>query len=164
MADVDVSSSRCAGCVLVALRGELDICDATRLARALSAAAAPGSPVIVDLAGLTLADCSGLGALVCARKQVLHTGGDLLLAAPERPVLRLHSLIGVIDWLPVFASVDEAASGDGRPPAPGWRTGEQVDGQTSAWNGDAAPARDDTPAVRSRYVATGDVHAERRLP
>jgi anti-anti-sigma regulatory factor len=49
MADIDVSSSRCAGYVVVALRGELDIRQATPLARALSAAAASGSPVIVDL-------------------------------------------------------------------------------------------------------------------
>jgi anti-sigma B factor antagonist len=150
VADIDVSSSRCAGYVLVALRGELDVCDAPRLARALSAVAAPGSPVIEDLAGLTLTDCSGLGALVCARKQALQAGGELLLAAPERPVLRLLSLIGLIDWLPVFATVEEASSGDGRPPSPGWPAGEQADGQTSAWNGGAAPARDDTSAVRSR--------------
>jgi hypothetical protein len=49
MADIDVSSSRCAGYVAVALRGELDIRQATPLARALSAAAASGPPVIVEL-------------------------------------------------------------------------------------------------------------------
>lgn len=58
MADIDVSSSRCAGYVVVVLRGELDIRQATPLARALLAAAASGSPVIVDLGGLTVADCS----------------------------------------------------------------------------------------------------------
>jgi anti-sigma B factor antagonist len=109
MADIDVSSSQCAGCAVVMLRGELDIRQATPLARGLSAAAATGSPVIVDLRELTVIDCSALGALVYARQRALHAGGDLTLAAPGPPVLRLLSLTGLNDWLPVFASVDEAA-------------------------------------------------------
>jgi anti-sigma B factor antagonist len=84
MADIDVSSSRCAGYVAVALRGELDIRQATPLARALSAAAASGPPVIVDLGGLTVMDCSALGALVFARQRALQAGGDLMLAATAR--------------------------------------------------------------------------------
>jgi anti-sigma B factor antagonist len=115
VADIDMSSSRCAGYVVVTLHGELDIGDATRFARALSAAAASGSPVIVDLAELALADCSSLGVLVYARQQALRAGGDLLLAAPEGPVLRLLSLTGLIGWLPVSASVEEAANGEGGP-------------------------------------------------
>ena len=109
MADIDVSSSQCAGCVVVMLRGELDIRQATPLARALSAAAGTGSQVIVDLRELTVIDCSALGALVYARQRALYAGGDLTLVAPGPPVLRLLSLTGLNDWLPVFASVDEAA-------------------------------------------------------
>jgi anti-anti-sigma factor len=82
MADVDVSSSRCAGRVVVALRGELDVMDAAELPRVLSAAA-PGSQVIVDLTGLAFMDCSSLSALLSARRQALQAGGDLLLAAPR---------------------------------------------------------------------------------
>jgi anti-sigma B factor antagonist len=119
MADIDVSSSQCAGCVVVVLRGELDIRQATPLARALSAAAASGSPVIVDLGGLTFIDCSVLGALISARQRALHAGGDLMLAAPGQPVLRLLSLAGLIDWLPVFASLDQAVNGNGRSLAHG---------------------------------------------
>jgi len=129
---IDVSSSRCPGYVVVALRGELDICQATLLARTLSAAATSGSPVIVDLGGLTFTDCSALGALVSARKRALQAGGDLLLAAPAQLVLHLLSLTGLIDWLPVFASVDQAANGDGRPLAPGWLAREQAGGETAA--------------------------------
>lgn len=50
MATFDVSSSRFPGHVVVSLGGELDICGATRVGRALSAAAASGSRIIVDLA------------------------------------------------------------------------------------------------------------------
>jgi anti-sigma B factor antagonist len=118
MADIDVSSSRCAGYVVMVLSGELDIRQATPLSRALSAAAATGSPVIVDLRELTLIDCSVLGALVYARQRALHAGGDLTLAAAGHSVLRLLSLTGLIDWLPAFASVDEAANGNGKPLRP----------------------------------------------
>ena len=147
MADIDVSSSRCAGHVVVTLRGEQDFCDSGRLARSLSAAAAPGSPVIVDLAGLAFTDCSGLGALAYARKIALQAGGDLLLAAPAGPVLHLLSLTGLIGWLPVFASVAEAADGDGRLLT---LAGEHAGGETWARNAAVAPAGDDTSAVRSR--------------
>ena len=150
MADIDVSSSRCAGHVVVALRGELDVTDATRLARALSAAAAPGSRVIVEVAGLTFLDCSGLGALTYVRKRALQAGGDLLLAAPERPVLRLLSRIGLLDWLPVFASVEQAANGNGRRLTRDWLARARADGEASAGNGEVAPARDDASAAGSR--------------
>jgi anti-sigma B factor antagonist len=117
VADIDVSSSRCPGYVVVALHGDLDICDATRFARALSAAAT-GARIIVDLEGLAFIDCSGLSAIVSARKQARLGGGDLLLAAPHQLVLRLLSLTDPTGVLPVFASVDRAANGDGRSPAP----------------------------------------------
>ena len=150
MADIDVSSSRCAGYVVVALHGELDVCDATRLARALSAAAAPGAPVIVDLAGLALSDCSGPGALVYARKRALQAGGDLLLAAPERPMLRLLSLTRISGWLPAFASVEGAAALDQRRPARRRPARGHAGGATSAGNGAVARARDGTAAAGSR--------------
>jgi hypothetical protein len=59
------------------------------------------------------------GALVSGRKQALQAGGDLLLAAPERLVLRLLSLIDPGGLLPVFASVARAAGGGRRPAASG---------------------------------------------
>jgi anti-sigma B factor antagonist len=120
VASIDVNSGMYPDYVLVVLRGELDINDAMRFTRALSAAAAHGSRLIVDLAGLTFIDCSGLDVLVSARKQALKAGGDLLLAAPQQKVLRFLSRTLLIDWLPVFASVNEAANGDGKPPAPVW--------------------------------------------
>jgi anti-anti-sigma factor len=60
---------------MVALRGELDVTDAAELPRVLSAAAAPGSRVIVDLTGLTFMDRSSLGTLISARRQALEAGG-----------------------------------------------------------------------------------------
>jgi anti-anti-sigma regulatory factor len=77
-------------------------------------------------------DCSVLGALVSARQRALHAGGDLMLAAPEQPALRLLSLAGLIDWLPIFAGLDQAVNGNGRPLAPGRLAGGQAGGKPLA--------------------------------
>jgi anti-anti-sigma factor len=85
VASIDVSSSRCPGYVVVALYGELDKTHAGWLARALSAAAAPGARIIVDLEELAFIDCSGLNILLWAWEQARQAGGDLRLAAPQEP-------------------------------------------------------------------------------
>ena len=150
MARIDVSSSRCPGYVVVALRGEIDKTHDAWLARALSAAVAPGSRVIVDLQELAFIDCSGLSAMVSAWKQARQAGGDLRLAAPQRPVLRLLCLTGLTGLLPVFASVDQATNGNGRSPAAGWLARDQEDGATSPGNGEVRRAADDASPAGSR--------------
>jgi anti-anti-sigma factor len=114
MGSTDLSSHVSPGYVLVALSGELDVSGAAGLERALAGAAAPGSRVIVDLAELTFIDCRCVHVLASAWKQAREAGGDLLLAFPRALALGALSLTGLIDLLPVFASVEEAASGAGR--------------------------------------------------
>jgi anti-sigma B factor antagonist len=147
VASIDVSSSRRPGYVVVALCGEIDKTHAGWLAHALWAAVAPGSRVIVDLERLAFIDCSGLSALVSAWKQARQAGGDLLLAAPRGLVLRLLCLTDLTGLLPVFASVDQAANGDGRSPAAPWLARDQADG---AGNSDVDPVLDDASAAGSR--------------
>ncbi len=150
MASIDVSSSRCPGYVVVALCGELDKTHAAWLAHALSAAAAPGSRVVVDPEGLAFIDCSGLSAMVSAWKQARQGGCDLWLAAPQQAVLRLLSLTDLTGLLPVVASVDQAADGDGRSPAPGWLARDQRDGEIPPGNGEVHRAVDDASPAGSR--------------
>lgn len=138
MTSIAVSSSLGPDHVVVVLRGELDATNVTRFARALSVAATSGSRVIVDLAGLAFMDCSGLSALVSAYRQVRGAAGDLMLAAPQRPVVRLLSLTDVTGLLPVYASMEEAANGCGRAPAPAGP--EQADGEVDSADGEASPA------------------------
>jgi anti-sigma B factor antagonist len=99
--------------VVVVLTGELDVAVAVRVVAELSVVAARERDIIVDLTGLEFIDSSGLAALVRVRRQARHAGGDLLLAAPQRQVLRLLSLTRLIDVFSVHASVDEAASDAG---------------------------------------------------
>ena len=77
--------------------------------------------IIVDLAGLEFIDSSGVAALARGRKLARHAGGDLLLAAPRQPVLRVLAVIRLVDDFSVYASVEEPARSAGRsrwPAAP----------------------------------------------
>ena len=94
------------------LRGELDVVVAVRVVAELSVVAARERDIVVDLAGLEFIYSSGLAALV--RERARLAGGDLLLVAPQRQVLRLLTLTRLIDVFSGHASVDEAARDAGR--------------------------------------------------
>ena len=110
MFSVDLSTRECGGHVVVTLRGELDIAGAASVAAALAAIAARQPEIVVDLAGLEYIGSSGVAALARGRKHARHAGGDLLLAAPQQQVLRVLTLIRLIDVFPVHASVAKAVS------------------------------------------------------
>jgi anti-anti-sigma factor len=117
MPGVSAEKSARAGCVVVTLRGELDVCSAADGLSALTAPAAAGARVVVDLAQLAFMDCYSLNQLMAVRAQARQAGGDLVLAGPQPIVLRLLVLCDVVSHGLVFASVDEAASGAGSAPA-----------------------------------------------
>lgn len=106
---VDLSTRGSHGPVVVALRGELDVMHAASVAAQLSAVAARGRVVIVDLAGLEFIDSSGIAALVRVRRHARDAGGDVLLAAPQRPVLRVLAVTRLVDAFSVHDGVAEAA-------------------------------------------------------
>jgi anti-sigma B factor antagonist len=119
MFTVNLSTSECDGYVVVALRGELDIADAARIAVALVAVAARQPRIVVNLAGMEFLDSSGVAALAHGRKHAWDAGGDLLLAAPQPRVLRVLTITHLIDDFSLYASVAEAADAAGRRhPAP----------------------------------------------
>lgn len=99
------------GYAVVVLRGELDITDAESVANAVAVLAADGQQLVVDLEALDFIDCHATGALLEVRKTARQAGGDVLLAAPHGPVLRLLTLIDVPG---VYASVAAAADSAGR--------------------------------------------------
>lgn len=112
MSDPDLSIRDVSGRAVVALCGELELADAPRVASYLMAAvAACGPSIIVDLAGLTHVDSSGLGILVRVLKWARGSGGDLSLAAPQRQVRRVLKVTGLFDAFLVYPSVEQAASG-----------------------------------------------------
>ena len=117
MPGVGSDKSARAGCVVVALCGELDVCTAADGLSALTALAAAGVLIVVDLAELAFMDCYCLGEIMAVRARARRAGGDLVLAGPQPRVLRLLVLRDAVSHGLVFASVDEAVSGAGSAPA-----------------------------------------------
>ena len=117
MPGVHAEKSARAGCVIIALRGELDVSTAADPVRALTALAAAGARIIVDLADLAYMDCYSLNQLMAVRAQARRAGGFLALAGPQPMVLRLLVVCDIVSHWPVFTSVDEAVSGAGSAPA-----------------------------------------------
>jgi anti-sigma B factor antagonist len=122
MFSAELSSRECDGQALVALRGELDVLEAASVAAALVAVVARAPEIIIDLAGLEFIDSSGAAALVLARKEARHAGGDVLLVAPQEQVLQFLNVTGLIDAFPVLASAEQAAGRGGRSGRAAWPT------------------------------------------
>ena len=114
---MDLGSGEHGGHVVVALHGELDLLYAPTVATALEALATRQPRIIVDLARLDFIDVSGIAALAHGRRLARSAGGDLLLAAPRRPVRRVLTIVWQADGFAIHASVAEAAAswGASRP-------------------------------------------------
>jgi anti-sigma B factor antagonist len=97
------------GHAVVALAGDLDITGAAAAAAAVTAAVPAGQWLIIDVAALEFIDCSGVRALLSVQGLARQAGGDVLLAAPQAPVLRLVTLLRLAGFLGVHASVAAAA-------------------------------------------------------
>jgi hypothetical protein len=80
----------------------------------------------------------------------VSSGRQLLLAAPQRLVLRLLSLTDLTGLLPVFASVDQAASDGGRSPALPGLARDQAGGEAPPGNGEVHRATDHPSPAGSR--------------
>jgi anti-anti-sigma factor len=107
--NVELRTRVCRGYAVVVLSGELDTSDAEDTAAAVAAVTARQR--IIDLGTLDFIDCHAARALLGVREMARQAGGDVLLAAPHGPVLRLLTVLGVPG---VHASVAAAADSAGR--------------------------------------------------
>ncbi len=98
-----------ANVVLVVLAGEMDLVSSGDFARQLAAVVIePDVLVVVELAGLTFIDSSGLHALVQMARQVESNSGIAVLAAPALATRRVFEIARIGDVVPVAQSRDEA--------------------------------------------------------
>ena len=107
---VRLSIRFCAGFVVAALRGELDIVDADNVAAKLTSLAERGGCLIVDMSALCFIDCAALGALVRVERQARRSGVAVVLAAPHDSVARTLALTGIGEAFRVYGSVQDAVA------------------------------------------------------
>ena len=108
MQGAELSVSVRDGHVVVALCGELDVTSAPDAEAAIAALVAPGRRLVIDMSALDFIDCASLGALLRVQTLVRQAGGDVVLAAPQRVVLRLLVLTGKDAAFCIHASVAAA--------------------------------------------------------
>jgi anti-anti-sigma factor len=81
---------------LVKVTGEIDASTAPTLGQALDSAIDRGMrTVVVDAAGITFIDSSGLSVLVAAHKRLIAGDGELVVASSSAPVRRLLGISGL---------------------------------------------------------------------
>jgi anti-anti-sigma regulatory factor len=99
---------------------------------------APGRSLIIDMAALDFIDCSSLSALLRVQRLVRSTGGDVVLAVPQRQALLLLSLTGKDDAFGLHASAEDAVVSIGSRQT---RYGGRGLAVNTARTGRAAPSR-----------------------
>ncbi|MEW2414801.1 STAS domain-containing protein [Streptomyces sp. NPDC046866] len=88
-------TSSVSGVMVVAVSGEIDLNSAAYLRQAFAAALAAcrdGCEIAMDLSAVTFCDCSGLNALLRARRRARDEGVTLTISAAAPPVGRLLEL------------------------------------------------------------------------
>jgi anti-sigma B factor antagonist len=95
-----ISSDNGAEATVLSLEGELDIASAPALERAVEGVTSDGDSanrLVIDLAGVTFMDSTGLRALLLARQSANGNGHELLLRPGPRQVQRVFELSGTLD-------------------------------------------------------------------
>lgn len=77
---------------IVRLDGELDIASVTELDSELARVEGDGSPLVIDLRGVTFLDSSGLRSILAADARARGRGGRLLLVKASPTVHRVFEI------------------------------------------------------------------------
>jgi anti-sigma B factor antagonist len=104
--------------VVVSVAGELDMATAPQLQDHITDLLDKGrSHIVFDLANVSFCDSTGLSVFVRAKNGSDEAGGAVRLAAPQRGVLRILEVSGLVEVLQTYPTVDEAVAADTSPAA-----------------------------------------------
>lgn len=99
--------------VVVSVAGELDMATAPQLQDQITDLLDKGrSRLVFDLANVSFCDSTGLSVFVRAKNSCDEAGGVVRLAAPQRGVLRILEVSGLVEVLHTYPTVDQAVAGD----------------------------------------------------
>ena len=118
--DVDISYSG-ADTAVVSIRGQLDIDTAPAVHTAFDTLGDRAViRIVVDLSGLEFCDSIGLSTFVIAHRRCAEAGGWVRIAGPMPFMVRLLSVVGVAQAVPMYRTVEGARNDDASqriPPA-----------------------------------------------
>ncbi len=105
--------------VIVTLPSEIDMSNASSVGRRLQQAVEQGARVLVaDLTATDFCDSSGLRNLLLAQSTAAAAGTDLRVVVRSGAVHRVMELIGLLDTLRVFPTLDAALAAEPHPGPP----------------------------------------------
>jgi anti-anti-sigma factor len=101
---------------VVEIAGELDYTSAGELRAVLTTLTVrPGMRLVLDLAGMTHCDSSGITALLAARNRALAVQADIGLAAVPADTLRVLGMVGLDQVFPLHPDSATATAIADRP-------------------------------------------------
>ena len=102
-----ISSRRLAnGTFVVAAGGEVDLCTAPELERALAGPLAEGATqLVVDLSEVTFVDSTALHVFLRAARQLDREAGELIVVVPDPNVRKVFEITGVGRFFSVVSSL-----------------------------------------------------------
>lgn len=95
--DLTITTSVEGDTSVVVVAGEVDASSVDELRSAVVDALSARPAIVIDLAGVTFMDSSGLGVLTNALNQVDEQGGKLSLRSPSSSVTRLLEITGLAE-------------------------------------------------------------------
>lgn len=100
---------------VVTLPTEIDAVNAGQVSVALESAARHDAAVlIIDMSQTTFCDSAGVNAIIVAHHQAAAAGTQLRLVAPG--VMRILTLVGVDQLVPIYPTLEAALAGTAVPP------------------------------------------------
>ncbi|GAA3423784.1 STAS domain-containing protein [Streptosporangium sandarakinum] len=106
---VAASGGPAEGVSLLAVSGELDYTNAERFRHdLLGSIGSDRQHLVIDLAGLSFCDSTGIRVFLAIRKLVQDRGGNLAIADPHPRIRRIFHLTGLTNAFAVHPTVEEA--------------------------------------------------------
>ncbi|MFG3033754.1 STAS domain-containing protein [Streptomyces sp. NPDC048253] len=97
------------GVLVVTVHGEIDYTVSSILSEALLTEDGATPPrIVTDLSGVTFMDSSGINVFLLAHQRVSSAQGWLRIAAAQKSVLRVLTMVGVDRLIDCHASVEQA--------------------------------------------------------
>jgi len=101
--DLRLRSRAVDGAMVLEVSGEVELHSAPQLRAELVRLTETTSPqIVVDLAGVSFIDSTGIGVLVGGLKKARERGGEVAFCSPQTRVKRVFEITGLLQALPLF--------------------------------------------------------------